>query len=107
MNARVLTIADDDISLPHLHKDAEKNIPTELQNIQQWITWKYGPADLVTGKRRKLPIGKDGTGSAWQIAHQWMGFDEAIDTAQSRGHCGIGLVLPAMVFKGVLISTQT
>ena len=100
MNARLLTLTDEDINLPHLHRDAEKNIPKELQSIQQWITWKYGPADLAIGKRRKLPIGKDGTGSAWQTATQWMGFDEAIGRAQSRGHAGVGIVLPAQLADG-------
>ena len=100
MNVRVLTITDEDIKLQHLHKDAEKNIPKELQQIDQWITWQYGQIDVVTGKRKKLPNGKDGTGSAWQLAHQWMGFDEAMGKAQSRGHCGIGLVLPAKLADG-------
>lgn len=100
MNARLLTITDEDINLPHLHRDAEQNIPQELQSIQQWITWKYGPPDPTTGKCRKLPIGRDGTGSAWQKAPQWMSFDEAIGKAQSRGNNGVGLVLPAVLPDG-------
>ena len=100
MNARLLTITDEDINLLHLHKDAEKNIPKELQENPQWITWKYRPADPTTGKCRKLPFGKDGTGIAWQKAHQWMSFDDALGKAQSRGHCGIGFVLPAKLSDG-------
>lgn len=103
MNAQILTISVDEIKLPHLHKDAVQNIPTELQQIPQWMTWKYGSADPATGKRRKLPIGQDGTGNAWQKAHQWMSFDEAIGKAQSRGHCGIGFVLPARLPDGLYV----
>ena len=100
MNARPPTLEENDISLPHLHSDARRTIPKELQSIQQWITWKYGTADPATGKRRKLPVGKGGTGSAWQTAAQWMDFDEAIAQAQNRRHCGVGLVLPAVVSNG-------
>ena len=100
MNARPLRIMDKNTSLPHLHRDAKKSIPKELQSIQQWITWKYGSADPATGKRRKLPFGKNGTGSAWQTAAQWMGFDEAVAKAKLHGHSGVGLVLPAVVTNG-------
>lgn len=87
-------------ALAHLHSDAKKNIPVEIQKLDQWITWLYGDVDPKTGKRRKLPKGKDGTGLGWQKEHQWMGFAEAISAAKRRGHAGIGLVLPAMVYKG-------
>ena len=35
MNARPPTLEENDISLPHLHRDARKTIPKELQSIQQ------------------------------------------------------------------------
>ena len=74
-------------------------VPSEFRKIAQWITWKAGPIKS-DGKFEKIPYGKDGTGRAWQQAQQWTTFDLALQSARSRGHSGIGFVLPAKTASG-------
>ena len=99
----------------HLHKDIASRLPLDLINCHQWITWIAGQPDS-TGKFEKFPIGKDGTGSAWQKQHQWFSFEDAIANAQKNHRSGVGVVLPAKLsdgnylvaldFDGVDISSQ-
>ncbi len=86
--------AQADVTLPHLSAQARAVVPQELQALAQWITWKAGPPKQG-GKFDKYPCGKDGTGTAWVKAPQWMTFDEAIGQAKRFNHSGIGFVLPA------------
>jgi putative DNA primase/helicase len=74
-------------------------IPTELQQIKQFITWKAGPSK-PGGKFDKIPVGKDGSSLAWQQSYQLMTIEEALSAKQQRGHSGIGLVLPAITASG-------
>jgi hypothetical protein len=74
-------------------------VPAELAAIPNWITWEAGPL-RPDGKFDKRPRGRDGWGGRWQMPDQWMGFTEAIDAAHSRGHSGVGLVLPAQTPAG-------
>ena len=83
------------VPVPQLHSDATTTIPMEIQEIPQWITWQWGDIHPKTGKRKKIPIGKDGTGFCWQEARQWLDFGEALRRARSADGLGIGLVLPA------------
>lgn len=71
----------------------EQLVPDLLRQTPQWITWVAGPIK-PDGKFDKFPKGRDGTGTAWQTSNQWMAFDDALKTANVRGHSGIGLVLP-------------
>jgi primase-polymerase (primpol)-like protein len=99
----------------HLHKDIASRLPLDLMTCDQWITWIAGQPDS-TGKFEKFPIGKDGTGSAWQKQHQWFSFKDAIANAQKNHRSGVGVVLPAKLsdgnylvaldFDGVDISSQ-
>jgi len=74
-------------------------VPTELAVIPNWITWMAGPL-RPDGKFDKQPKGRDGTSGRWQMPDQWMDFSEALDAARSRGHSGVGLVLPAQTSNG-------
>jgi primase-polymerase (primpol)-like protein len=74
-------------------------VPAGLAAIPSWITWVAGPLK-PDGKFDKLPRGRDGSGGRWQMPDQWMGFTEALDAAHSRGHSGVGLVLPAQTPDG-------
>jgi putative DNA primase/helicase len=75
-------------------------VPNELQALAQWICWVAGPVK-PDGKFDKFPKGKDGTGTAWPQPAQWMNLPEALDAAKSRGHSGVGLVLPAQTPNGM------
>jgi len=87
------------MSTIYLHKDIENRLPSELKNCNQWLTWVAGQPN-EKGKFDKFPIGKDGTGTAWQQPHQWSTFDEAIADAKNNGRSGIGIVLPAQLSDG-------
>lgn len=75
-------------------------VPSSLQEVHQWITWRAGKPD-GNGRFDKIPFGKDGTGAAWQQAGQWMPLNDAIHAARGRGHSGVGLVLPAQTADGM------
>ena len=83
----------------YLHANFANHLPVELPKLNQWITWQAGPVKS-DGKFDKFPHGRDGTGNQWQKPHQWMSFDEAVETAKQRGHSGIGIVLPATMSDG-------
>jgi RecA-family ATPase len=74
-------------------------VPTELSAIPNWITWVAGPLK-PNGKFDKQPKGRDSTSGRWQMPDQWMDFSEALAAAHSRGHSGVGLVLPAQTSNG-------
>jgi len=85
--------------MKYLHKDVVNRLPLELKNCPQWITWNAGKSDS-DGKFDKFPIGKDGTGKAWQKPHQWSTFEEAIEEAKKNNRSGVGIVLPAKLSDG-------
>lgn len=86
----------DSNSKGHLNKEFRDQIPSDLQCINQWITWQAGEPDSA-GKFDKRPKGKDGTGRQWQQPHQWMTFTEASNACMNGGFSGVGLVLPAVL----------
>lgn len=98
MNAQQPHIA----TLRFLHSDAASVLPSELQAIPQWVGWKAG-ALKPTGKFDKLPIGRDGTGSAWQKPAQWSTFAVAMSQSKQRGLSGVGVVLPAQFPDGTYL----
>jgi len=85
--------------LIHAHPEIEKNVPSDLKAIKQWITWRAG-LPQANGKFDKIPVGSDGTGVQWQQAHQWMSFDQALANAKDLKHSGVGIVLPALLADG-------
>ena len=52
-------------SLNYATDNIDTVLPSELKEINQWITWKAGDVKS-DGKFDKLPMGKDGSGRAWQ-----------------------------------------
>lgn len=81
----------------HISLDIQTTIPEVLRSLQCWITWIAGATDQ-SGKFEKLPKGRNGTGIGWQRnSEQLMGFNEALQTVEARGHSGIGLVLPVQM----------
>lgn len=72
-----------------------ERVPSELKEINHWIRWRYGTAIEKNGKKRKIPIGKDGSSKGWQFDHQHLTFDEAVQKTKNSADMGIGLVLPA------------
>jgi len=73
-------------------------IPEKLLLLPQAITWVAGVADPVTGKFKKIPKGKNGSGKAWTKPVQWFrNLNDAVKLAQERGHSGPGVVLPATI----------
>jgi primase-polymerase (primpol)-like protein len=74
-------------------------VPALLMAIPQWITWTAGDPE-PDGKFAKRPKGRDGTGSAWQTAAQWMTFEESLLAARHPSRSGVGLVLPAKTADG-------
>jgi hypothetical protein len=87
------------MSSNYLHKDVANRLPPELKNCPQWITWMAGSPN-PNGKFDKFPVGKDGTGTAWQKPHQWSTFEEALADARKNNRSGVGIVLPAQLFDG-------
>jgi putative DNA primase/helicase len=87
------------VNLLYTHSDINNVLPIELIEVDQWISWKVGPA-RPDGKFEKIPVGRDGSGSQWQKPHQWMTFQDSIHEAMRRGHAGVGLVLPAKLANG-------
>jgi hypothetical protein len=87
------------LNLKHCNPDGLINIPMPLKTLRHWVTWKAGPIDPSTGKFTKYPIGKDGGGKGWPNPEQWVGeLEEALTFAKMRGHSGVGIVLPAMIY---------
>lgn len=86
----------------YLHKDVADHLPSELKECPQWITWDAGQPD-ETGKFKKFPKGKDGTGDKWQMTHQWSTFNQAIEEAKRRNRSGVGFVLPARLTDGTFV----
>lgn len=86
-------------SLRYMAEEIRTVVPAELAAIPNWITWVAGPL-RPDGKFDKLPRGRDGSGGRWQMPEQWMSFTEALDAKYSRGHSGVGLVLPAQTPDG-------
>ena len=85
-------------TLKHFNAAGVTHIPLALQMMRQTVTWQAGPEDPQTGKFSKLPKGKDGSGKGWPNPAQWIGtLQDAIAFAQKRNHCGVGVVLPAMI----------
>ena len=65
------------------------NIPKELQELPQWICWKY--EDIGASKPTKLPINpKNGKLAAVDSPESWASFKEAIE--KSSNYSGIGFV---------------
>ncbi len=89
-----LTYQEHTEPLRYLSERMDLVAPQLLQSLPQWLTWVAGPSK-PDGKFDKLPKGRDGSGRDWQKKSQWMSFAEAQETARSRGHAGIGIVLPA------------
>ena len=87
------------VQLPFVNEDIANILPVDLIELDQWISWKVGPP-RSDGKFEKIPCGRDGTGSQWQMPKQWMTFSESIDNAIKRGHAGVGIVLPAKLTNG-------
>jgi hypothetical protein len=84
--------------LKHCNPDGLVNIPMPLQTLPQTVTWQAGLPDPNTGKFTKYPMGKDGTSKRWPKSEQWVGnLKEALELAKTRGHSGVGIVLPAMI----------
>ena len=86
-------------SIRYAAKDISSKVPLSLQELPNWIAWNVGQTK-PDGKFDKLPIGKDGSGNLWQKPHQWMTFDEALNTAMLQGYSGVGIVLPAQFSDG-------
>lgn len=87
------------MSRKYLHQDIAVRLPPELKDCDQWITWSAGPLDQ-SGKFKKFPKGKDGTGDGWQKPHQWSTFANAIADTQKHNRAGVGIVLPAQLADG-------
>jgi putative DNA primase/helicase len=83
----------------YLASALESRVPALLMGIPQWITWTAGNPE-PDGKFAKRPKGRDGTGSAWQTAGQWMSFEESLRVARDLNRSGVGLVLPAKTADG-------
>jgi putative DNA primase/helicase len=66
----------------------------ELQAYAQWCCWRYGSLDLVTGKRKKIPINpRTGANADHSDPLTWAFYDEALTFRASARVCdGIGFV---------------
>lgn len=68
-----------------------QNIPAELQQLKQWIVWKY--EETSSDKPTKLPYNVNtGKLASVNVASHWTTFDEACSKA-AESYSGIGLVL--------------
>lgn len=94
-----LTCKEHNEPLRYLSERMDAVLPQLLQSLPQWLTWVAGPVK-PDGKFDKRPKGRDGGGRDWQKQSQWMAFTEVQETASSRGHSGIGIVLPAATPDG-------
>jgi len=84
--------------LKHFNPAGLKQIPQKLVHLPQFITWRDGDIDLVTGKFIKYPKGKNGTGKDWPKPAQWIGdLQTAVEVAVEKGHSGVGIVLQAKI----------
>jgi hypothetical protein len=84
--------------LKHFDQAGLAQIPEKLLALPQAITWVAGVPDPITGKFTKYPKGRDGTGDGWPKPPQWIGtLAEALQQAHVKGHCGPGVVLPALI----------
>ena len=66
------------------------NIPKELQDIPQWVCWKY---EEIDGKKRKIPKNaRTGGNAGTSYPDTWGSFAEAIQACDKYSFDGIGWV---------------
>jgi len=68
------------------------NVPTELQKLDQWVSWKF-VADPGRNKPRKVPCSPhSGLYASSTDERTWGSFGEALARYENDGHDGIGFV---------------
>jgi primase-polymerase (primpol)-like protein len=73
-------------------KRLETNIPPQLQELPQWVLWKYEGAEGT--KPKKPPFTTDGKRASVANPETWTTFTEAMKTyTQWGGYEGLGLIL--------------
>lgn len=66
------------------------NIPTALQALNQWVSWRYEQRD---GKATKVPYQQNGDQASSTDPNTWATFASALAAQQRYGFDGIGFVV--------------
>ena len=66
------------------------NIPKELQELNQWVLWKY---EVVGGRQTKVPYSINGNKANITNPATWSSFAQVMEAGPRLGASGIGMVL--------------
>ncbi|MGE7691332.1 phage/plasmid primase, P4 family [Lysinibacillus sp. NPDC097214] len=75
--------------LPEIKSDSYYNIPLELQQLKNWVVWKY---EIRGGKKTKVPYQSNGDYAKSNDPNTWDTFENVVKAARSGRYSGIGFM---------------
>ncbi|MFJ7952196.1 phage/plasmid primase, P4 family [Lysinibacillus sp. NPDC096418] len=78
-----------EFTLPEIKSDSYHNIPLELQQLKNWVVWKY---EIRGGKKTKVPYQSNGVYAKSNDPNTWDKFENVVQAARSGQYSGIGFM---------------